>query len=162
MSNVANLVLPFFGLILLGFVVAQFIRHEKAAMGWLSTFIIYLALPALFFKLLSKTPIEELTSWDFILTNITATFSIFAVAFSIAYFICRTSIPSATIQGLVGAYGNIGYMGPGLVILTFGETAAVPLALIFCFENVLKLILESLWSKFYALLFCLKTHKMVP
>ena len=43
----------------------------------------------------------------------------------------------ATIQGLAAAYGNIGYMGPGLALLAFGEPAAVPVALVFCFENML-------------------------
>lgn len=40
-------------------------------------------------------------------------------------------------QGFAGAYGNIGYMGPGIAILALGERAAVPVALIFCFENMM-------------------------
>src|SRR6185312_6807950 len=39
-------------------------------------------------------------------------------------------------KALSAAYGNIGYMGPGLALLAFGEEAAVPVALIFCFENI--------------------------
>ncbi|MGO7609255.1 AEC family transporter, partial [Rhizobium ruizarguesonis] len=39
-----------------------------------------------------------------------------------------------------GAYGNIGYMGPGLALLALGEGAAVPVALIVCFENALHFI----------------------
>ena len=38
--------------------------------------------------------------------------------------------------GLAGGYGNIGYMGPGLALATFGPQAAVPVALIFCFDSV--------------------------
>jgi predicted permease len=38
--------------------------------------------------------------------------------------------------GLAGGYGNIGYMGPGLALATFGTPAAVPVALIFCFDNI--------------------------
>ena len=38
--------------------------------------------------------------------------------------------------GLAGGYGNIGYMGPGLALATFGPPAAVPVALIFCFDSV--------------------------
>jgi len=137
MADVVGLVLPFFGLILLGFITAKITRQPQQAMGWLNTFIIYLALPALFFKLLAKTPIEQLANWEFITSNIFATFLIFVLVFSIATVIRRATIPDATIQGLAGAYGNIGYMGPGLAILTFGEHAAVPVALIFCFENIM-------------------------
>ena len=47
------------------------------------------------------------------------------------------NIAESTIKGLAAAYGNIGYMGPGLALLVFGPEAAVPVALIFCFENII-------------------------
>ncbi len=137
MITVANLVLPLFGLILLGFIAARLVRQSEATLGWLSIFIIYLALPALFFKLLAKTPIEQLANWDFIATNLGATFLVFLAVFLIARLVGRATRKEATIQGLAGAYGNIGYMGPALAILTFGEAAAVPVAIIFCFENIM-------------------------
>ena len=43
----------------------------------------------------------------------------------------------AAIAGLAGGYGNIGYMGPGLALATLGAQAAAPVALIFCFDNIL-------------------------
>ncbi len=45
--------------------------------------------------------------------------------------------PEATIAGLAGGYGNIGYMGPGLALSTLGSQAAAPVALIFCFDSIL-------------------------
>lgn len=137
MSDIAGLVLPLFGLIFLGYLAARITKQPTEALGWLNTFIIYVALPALFFRLLSKTPVEELASWDFILVNLLATFLIFVLVFVIGSGLRRSTVPEGTIQGLAAAYGNIGYMGPALAILTFGELAAVPVALIFCFENVM-------------------------
>ena len=46
-------------------------------------------------------------------------------------------IDESTIAGLAGGYGNIGYMGPGLALATLGAQAAVPVALIFCFDTLL-------------------------
>ena len=137
MAEIAGLVFPLFGLILLGYLTARITKQPTEAMGWLNTFIIYVALPCLFFKLLSKTPIEKLTSWEFITANISTTFVIFLAVYAIARLVVKATTAEATIQGLAGAYGNIGYMGPGIALLTFGEEAAVPLALIFCFENIL-------------------------
>ena len=137
MAEIAGLVFPLFGLILLGYLAARITKQPTEAMGWLNTFIIYVALPCLFFKLLSKTPIEKLTSWEFITTNISTTFVIFLAVYAVARLVVKATTAEATIQGLAGAYGNIGYMGPGIALLTFGEEAAVPLALIFCFENIL-------------------------
>lgn len=137
MTGVSGLVLPFFGLILLGYVTARLAPQPEAALGWFNTFIIYLALPALFFKLLAVTPVSELQRFDFIAVNIGVTFLIFTLIFIIGVAVRRAGIANATIQGFAGAYGNIGYMGPGLAILAFGERAAVPVALIFCFETIL-------------------------
>ena len=56
----------------------------------------------------------------------------------------RGGIGEATIKGLAAAYGNIGYMGPGLALLVFGPEAAVPVALIFSFENVMHFTLAPM------------------
>ncbi|MEP3247265.1 MAG: AEC family transporter [Sneathiella sp.] len=141
MSEIASLILPLFGLIFIGYIAARITKQPEEALGWLNTLIIYVALPCLFFKLLSKTPVEELASINFIFTNLAATFLIFGVIFLIGTAIRRSAIPEATVQGLAGAYGNIGYMGPALAILAFGEMAAVPVALIFCFENVMHFVI---------------------
>lgn len=137
MLEVLGLILPLFGLIILGFIGAKLANQPIEALGWLNIFIIYFALPCLFFKLLSKTPIEQLASWKFILVSLTITTIIFLVTFSIGIFNSRGSVAEATIQGLAGAYGNIGYMGPAIAILALGEKAAIPVAIIFCFENIL-------------------------
>lgn len=143
MAEIAGLVLPFFGLIFLGYLTARLVRRRHPGgdagdgMMWLNIFIIYLALPALFFKLLSKTPIEQLARFDFAVTSMATTYTIFALVFAAGLFLRRNGIARSTIQGLAAAYGNIGYMGPGLALIAFGERAAVPVALIFCFENAL-------------------------
>lgn len=137
MSEIAALILPLFGLIFLGYLTARLVHQPAEALGWLNIFVIYLALPALFFKLLSRTPVEELARMDFIFASLLSTYSIFAVIFALAIAVARATIATATIQGLAAAYGNIGYMGPSLAILAFGEKAAIPVALIFCFENIM-------------------------
>lgn len=137
MSDVIGLVLPFFGLIFVGFLVARITRQPLEALGWMNTFIVYVALPALFFQLLAKTPFEDLTEWRFIFGSVVSTFMIFSLMFMGSVLTSRGEIAQSTIKALAAAYGNIGYMGPGLALLAFGEEAAVPVALIFCFENIM-------------------------
>ncbi|MBO6719815.1 MAG: AEC family transporter [Rhizobiaceae bacterium] len=137
MSDIIGLVLPFFGMIFLGYAVARITRQPVEALGWMNTFVIYVALPAMFFQLLAKTPIEKLTEFTFIFGAVFSTFVIFAIMFAISVFTSRGEIAESTVKGLGSAYGNIGYMGPGLALLAFGEAAAVPVALIFCFENMM-------------------------
>ena len=140
MYDILTLILPLFGLIVIGYAAARITKRPIEQMGWLNLFIIYVALPALFFKLLSTTPVEKLASWGFIGTNIGVTLFIFVLSFGIGFLTSGRRIGDATIQGLAGSYGNIGYMGPAIAILAFGESAAVPVALIFCFENVMHFV----------------------
>ncbi|MVA97815.1 AEC family transporter [Nitratireductor sp. CAU 1489] len=137
MADIFGLVLPFFGLIFLGYFVARVVRQPLDALGWMNIFIIYVALPALFFQLLSRTPIEKLTEWSFIFAAVFSTYVVFALMFVMSVIVSRGEIAASTVKGLAAAYGNIGYMGPGIALLAFGEQAAVPVALIFCFENIM-------------------------
>jgi malonate transporter len=100
-------------------------------------FIVYVALPALFYRILAQTPLEKLSQVDFIFATTLATFWAFTMSFVIGMAMRRGNIADSTIAGLAGGYGNIGYMGPGLALATLGQQAAVPVALIFCFDNII-------------------------
>lgn len=136
MSDIIGLVLPFFGMIFLGALVARITRQPIEGLAWMNTFVVYVALPALFFLLVSRTPVEQLAQWSFILGSIAATYLVFGAMFLVSVFVQKDRVDESAIKGLAAAYGNIGYMGPGLALLAFGEDAAVPVALIFCFENM--------------------------
>ena len=137
MIDVINLALPFFGLIVVGFVCGKLNPIPDTALAWMNFFIVYVALPALFYRILAQTPLERLTQVDFILATTLSTFLAFAISFGMAMAILRGHIGESTIAGLAGGYGNIGYMGPGLALATLGPAAAVPVALIFCFDTLL-------------------------
>ena len=137
MIDVLNLALPFFGLIFIGFACGKIKQIPDTALAWMNFFIVYVALPALFFRILSQTPLEQLAQVDFVLATTLSTFWAFALAFAVGMAVRRGRIDEATIAGLAGGYGNIGYMGPGLALATLGPEAAVPVALIFCFDTLL-------------------------
>lgn len=137
MIEVLNLALPFFGLIIIGFACGKIKQIPDTALGWMNFFIVYVSLPALFYRILAQTPLEQLAQVDFIVATMLSTFWVFAVAFAIGIAVTKGRIDQSTIAGLAGAYGNIGYMGPGLALSTLGPTAAVPVALIFCFDTLL-------------------------
>lgn len=135
MTEIVSLVIPFFGMIFLGAFVARITRQPLEALGWMNTFVVYIALPALFFQLLSRTPIEQLTEWRYIFGAVLATYICFLTMFAVSMLYLRSGLAESTVKALAASYGNIGFMGPGLALLSFGAEAAVPVALIFCFEN---------------------------
>ena len=144
MLAVINLVLPLFGLIILGYFAGKLVRISYEGLAWMNVFIVYIALPALFYKLLSKTPVQQFSNIGFIAVSIFATFVIFCLVFFLAKRRKGNTTPEATIQGLAAAYGNIGYLGPPLALAAFGPAAGVPIALIFCFENAMHFTLAPL------------------
>ncbi len=136
MIDVLNLALPYFGLIFLGFLCGKLKRIPDTGLAWLNFFLIYVALPSLFYRILAKTPFDELNNIPFVVATTLGTLGAFVAAFVVSIAL-RGRMADAAIAGLAGGYGNIGYMGPGLALATLGAQAAAPVALIFCFDNIL-------------------------
>jgi hypothetical protein len=149
MLEVLFLVFPLFGIIFLGFIAGRIARLPIEGLEWLNFFVIYIALPALFFRLLSRTPLSEFGNFGFIATTTFTTLVIFCVTFFIAGLRNGGNVGEATIQGFGGAYGNIGYLGPPLALAVFGPPAGVPVALIFCFDNSMHFTLAPLLMAFH-------------
>ena len=147
MLDIINLALPFFGLIFIGFACGKLRQIPDAGLAWMNFFILYVALPALFFHILAKTPFEQLAQIDFIKATTTATATAFAIAF-VAGLIFRRNVADATLAAVGGGFGNVGYMGPGLALATFGQEAAVPVALIFSFDALLVFALVPILMAF--------------
>ena len=136
MLDVINLALPFFGLIFLGLACGKLKQIPDTGLAWMNFFLIYVSLPCLFYRVLAQTPLEQLNNPRFIMATATATVTVFALSYGIGW-VFRRHMGEATIAGLSGAYGNIGYMGPGLALATLGPAANVPVALIFCFDTLI-------------------------
>ena len=144
MLEVAALVLPLFSLVLIGYITAKIARVPLEGLAWMNTFIVWVALPPLFFNLLSVTPVEEFDNAAFFASTTTATFLILAACYTAARVLGRSDSRSATIQAFAGGYGNIGYLAPPLAIAAFGPVAGVPVALVFCFDNAMHFTLAPL------------------
>ncbi len=144
MSDILRLILPFFGVLFLGYGAARLRRVSEEGLAGLTFFVTYLAMPALFFRLVAKAPFTDTAGWSFILTTTFATYCVFAIAFSVGALTNGGQITRATIQGLVGSYSNIGMLAPALVLAAFGTAAALPMALIFSFDNALIVITAPL------------------
>jgi predicted permease len=99
-------------------------------------FLLYVSLPALLFRIMSETPFSELNNPPFLIATTLATVSAFVLAMVSGRIIGDLSLRKATMAGLAGAYGNIGYMGPGLALAVLGSKAAAPTALIFCCDSI--------------------------
>jgi malonate transporter and related proteins len=136
MVDILNLALPYFGLIFIGFACGKARGLPEQGLAWMNFFLLYASLPALLFGIMSKTPFAELNNPPFLIATTTGTASAFILALLAGRLIGRLSLREATLAGLSGAYGNIGYMGPGLALAVLGARAAAPTALVFCCDSI--------------------------
>src|SRR5690242_11958259 len=136
MIDILNLALPYFGVIFIGFASGKARGLPETGLPWMSFFLLYISLPALLFGIMSKTPFAELNNPPFLIATTLATMAAFACAMLVGRFVGGLSLREATLSGLCGGYGNIGYMGPGLALAVLGSKAAAPTALIFCSDSI--------------------------
>ncbi len=139
LSQLITLLAPFFGLIALGYAFGWYGRRRRgeAGLAWMQFFLIYVSLPALFFKLIADKPLEQLTNWPFVFATTLCTYIAFVLALIAGLVFTKGDMPQSVMQGVAGSYSNIGYMGPPLVLSALGAGAAAPVALIFVFDNIL-------------------------
>lgn len=143
MSDILNLAMPFFGLILLGVVAARRWKIGEQGLAWLNVFLVYFALPALIFLVVSAAPFEQLLKWPFVTATTSVTVFVFLAIVLLSRTLFRTELTTATLQGTAGSYGNVGYMGLPLAVAFFGPEAAVPAALVFCFDCAVQFVMTA-------------------
>src|SRR3954453_7261304 len=136
MVDILNLALPYFGLIFVGFACGKVKSLPESGLAWMNFFLLYVSLPALLFAIMSKTPFAELNNPPFLVATTLSTVAAFTLALLVGKVLGRLTLREATLAGLSGGYGNIGYMGPGLALAVLGTKASAPLALIFCCDSI--------------------------
>jgi predicted permease len=97
----------------------------------------------LIFLVVSAAPFEQLVNWPFVTATSAVTVFTFAAIVSLSHLLLRTELKTATLQGTSGSYGNVGYMGLPLAVAFFGPEAAVPAALIFCFDCAIQFVMTA-------------------
>src|ERR1700754_3721000 len=136
MIDILNLALPYFGLIFVGFACGKVKSLPESGLAWMNFFLLYVSLPPVLFEIMSKTPFSELNNPPFLIATTLSTVAAFTLALVVGKVFGRLTLREATLAGLSGGYGNIGYMGPGLALAVLGTKASAPTALIFCCDSI--------------------------
>src|SRR3954454_21919812 len=136
MIAILYLALPYFGLIFIGFACGKAKNLPESGLAWMNFFLLYVSLPALLFGIMSRTPFAELNNRKFLIATTLRTPTAFTLAMIVGRLLGGLSFRESALAGLGGAYGNIGYMGPGLAFAVVGAKAAAPTALIFCCDSI--------------------------
>ncbi len=130
MSVIFAVTLPFFGLVLCGYLAARQGVLPSAAIPGLNTFVLFFALPCMLYRFGASMPFADLIDAGLMLVYLTS--ALIMVFFSIA--VTWASSPqqpgvdlrNAAFGALVAAFPNTGFMGVPLLVALMGQQAAGP------------------------------------
>jgi malonate transporter len=125
MGPILSVTLPFFALVLMGYLAAQRRVLPESAIAGLNAFVLYFALPAMLFRFGMNTPIGQLLNPVVLIVSLIASLAI--VAFTLAVTLSpRVQLKDAAFGALVAAFPNTGFMGVPLLTTLLGQAAAGP------------------------------------
>lgn len=125
MSSIINVVLPIFGLMLLGYVCRRTRRLGDTASSELNRFVVWLALPALLFKVTATATWQQIWQPGFVASVAAGCVLVFVL--TVAYRMRqRRRLADASIDGLSAAYANTGFLGIPLCMLVLGDDGLLP------------------------------------
>ena len=125
MQAILAVTIPFFALVLAGYLAAR--RHvlPESAIPGLNAFVLYFALPCLLFRFGMNTPVLELLNpfvlAVYVLCALVIVFFTIAVSWN-----GPVDLKNASFGALVAAFPNTGFMGVPLLVALLGPAAAGP------------------------------------
>ncbi|HEY2558799.1 MAG TPA: AEC family transporter [Caldimonas sp.] len=129
MQAILAVTIPFFGLVLLGWVAARLHWLPASAIPGLNGYVLFFALPCLLFRFGSSLPFDRLADPVQLAVYLAAALAI--VALTITVTLQRpgksgVDLRDAALGALVAAFPNAGFMGVPLLVALLGEAAAGP------------------------------------
>jgi len=130
MQAILAVTIPFFALVLCGYVAAQRRVLPEASIPGLNIYVLFFALPCMLFRFGASMPFGRLI--DPALIGVYALSAVLVVFVTIAATWRRTDgadgvdLKNAAFGALVAAFPNTGFMGVPLLVALFGDRAAGP------------------------------------
>jgi malonate transporter and related proteins len=126
MQAVFDVVLPVFGLILVGYLAGRFKLLGPESSEALNRFVYFFALPALLFVGMARVPVAKVFNLPFLAAFLGGIAVVFVVALVVARFAFPGRGAARTLNGLSAVFANTGYMGIPLFLTAFGPDGTLP------------------------------------
>jgi len=125
MQAILAVTLPFFALVLCGYLAAQRGVLAESAIPGLNGFVLFFALPCMLFRFGQSTPLLELLNP--VVLGIYLLVALAVVGITIAVSLSEAvHLKDAAFGALVAAFPNTGFMGVPLLVALLGQAAAGP------------------------------------
>ncbi|MCW7539532.1 AEC family transporter [Aquabacterium sp. A7-Y] len=125
MQAIFSVTLPFFALVLCGYLAARARLLPEAAIPGLNAYVLFFALPCMLFRFGAGTPLAQLLNPVWLALYASCALLMVAVTV-VASLGSGLRLKDAAFGALVAAFPNTGFMGVPLLVALLGERAAGP------------------------------------
>ena len=143
MENVVATILPVFGIVLIGFVVARAGVLGEAAIDGISVFVFNIAIPLLLFRTLATAGLPDDIPWSVLLSYYIGAYAVFFIGIAVAGLFFRKPLAEQGVFAGGASHSNTVLLGIPIVFAVLGEVASVPMFLVIGVHNAVLLPLVA-------------------
>lgn len=137
MGTIIGIVLPVFGVILTGYLVARTRLFDEAAVRGLSNFVFWVAIPALLFRTLARGAVDQGADFSIAYAYFLACGIHFLIALALGRWALRRDGAEAALMAMGAVFSNTVMLGIPLVLTAFGEEGVAAIMLIIAFHSTI-------------------------
>jgi len=123
---IVDTALPFFALLLCGYLAVRLRVLDAASARGLNTFVFWMALPALLLRSVAASSLPELLDWRLLGVFYGVNACLYVLTFAVGRMAWGDPPGTAALRSLGVIWGNYGYLGLPLLTAALGPQAALP------------------------------------
>lgn len=144
MDTTVTIVLPVFGLILLGYLVGLTRLFSDEGVKGLTNFVFYIAMPCLLFRAMARLDRPENFDLSILLAYFSSAFFVYLIGWLIGRYVFRNDGGDQAMLGMAGVFSNTALVGLPVTYAAFGEKGLLPLLIILSLHPVLLITLPTI------------------
>ena len=129
-GSVIDVIIPIFGLLMIGYVTAMLGWFDQTAIRGLTRFVFDFAVPMLLLRTLSTINLPEDIPWDYLASYYLGTLTVLFSGLVITRILYNWTFSQQVVSAFSCSFANTVLLGIPLVMLAYGDQAALPLFII--------------------------------
>ena len=122
---VIDIILPIFGLLMVGYITASVGWFDQSAVRGLTRFVFDFAVPMLLLRTISTTTLPDVIPWDYLASYYLGTFIILFSVLGLTRLFWQRTFSQQVINAFSGSFSNTVLLGIPIILLAFGDQAEI-------------------------------------
>ena len=115
------MILPIFGLLMVGYITASVGWFDQSAVRGLTRFVFDFAVPMLLLRTISTTTLPDVIPWDYLASYYLGTFIILFSGLGLTRLLWQRTFSQQVINAFSGSFSNTVLLGIPIILLAFGD-----------------------------------------